>query len=129
MSLRGSVPITKKGGPMRNKKNKADVYLRDHKAGLLERTGTGYCFTYYRDYLSLPDAQPVSLTLPLTQTPYKSGQLFPFFFGLLPEGWFLDITCRTLKTDPKNSFDILVASGGDCVGAVTVFPAKEDECI
>jgi len=112
---------------MKSKRKKANVYLRDHKAGLLERTGTGYRFTYYRDYLSLPDAHPISLTLPLTETPYNSDQLFPFFFGLLPEGWFLDITCRTLKIDQKNSFDILVASGGDCVGAVTVFPVKGAE--
>ncbi len=112
---------------MRNRKNKGNVYLRDHKAGLLERTLSGYRFTYYKDYLSLSDAQPVSLTLPLREKPYESKKLFSFFFGLLPEGWFLDITCRTLKIDPKSSFDILLASGGDCVGAVTVFPAAEGE--
>lgn len=73
---------------MRNKRKKANVYLRDHKAGLLERTGKGYCFTYYKNYLSLPDAQPISLTLPLTETSYNSEQLFPFFYGLLPKAGF-----------------------------------------
>ncbi|QTA90871.1 HipA N-terminal domain-containing protein [Desulfonema magnum] len=114
---------------MRNRKKKGNVYLRDHKAGLLEMTRTGYRFTYYKNYLSLPNAQPVSLTLPLREKPYESKKLFSFFFGLLPEGWFLDITCRTLKIDPKNKFDLLLATCGDCVGAVTVFPAEESESI
>ncbi len=106
--------------------NKADVFLHDQKAGLLERNPGGYRFQYNKDYLDLPDARPISLTLPLTKKPYDSKTLFSFFFGLIPEGWFLDITCRTLKIDPENVFDILVATCGDCVGAVSIFPAGED---
>lgn len=114
---------------MRKRKNRADVYLRGKKAGLLERTDTGYRFIYLKTYLSLPDAEPVSLTLPLRETPYTSEKLFPFFIGLLPEGWFLDITCRTLKIDPKNKFDLLVATCGECIGAVSVLPADESESL
>ena len=112
---------------MRKRKNKADVYLRDNKAGFLERTDSGYRFSYHKAYLSLPDAEPISLTLPLTEKPYMSEKLFSFFIGLLPEGWFLDISCRTLKIDPKNKFDLLVATCGECIGAVSVRPADEDE--
>ncbi|OQX27110.1 MAG: phosphatidylinositol kinase [Desulfobacteraceae bacterium IS3] len=112
---------------MRKRKNKANVYLREFKAGLLERTDMGYRFTYHKTYLSLPDAEPVSLTLPLRETPYTSEKLFPFFLGLLPEGWFLDITCRTLKIDSKSKFDLLLATCGECIGAVSVFPAEESE--
>ena len=74
--------------------------------------------------MSEKDAQPVSLTLPLREEPYESESLFPFFLGLIPEGWLLDITSRILKIDPENSFEILLASGGDCIGAVTVI--RED---
>jgi serine/threonine-protein kinase HipA len=107
--------------------NKGAVYLTDKKAGLIERTDSGYRFTYNPEYLSAKEAQPVSLTLPLREEPYESESLFPFFLGLLPEGWLLDITSRTLKIDPENSFEILLSTGGDCIGAVTVIPEGDGE--
>ena len=56
---------------MKSKRNKGIVYLWDKKAGLLERTESGYRFTYYQEYLSEKNAQPVSLTLPLREEPYE----------------------------------------------------------
>ncbi len=112
---------------MKSKMNKGVVYLGDKKAGLLERTHSGYRFTYYQEYLSAKETQPVSLTLPLREEPYESESLFPFFLGLIPEGWLLDITSRTLKIDPENSFEILLATGGDCIGAVTVIPEGDGD--
>jgi serine/threonine-protein kinase HipA len=111
---------------MVNRKKKAFVYLRESKAGLLEKTEKGYRFYYFEEYLSSQDPQPVSLTLPLTEESYESERLFPFFLGLIPEGWFLDLTSRTLKIDPENPFDILLATGGDCIGAVKIVPLDEE---
>lgn len=111
---------------MAQKTNKADVYLWDCKAGRLERTAQGYRFAYYPEYLLSKDAQPVSLTLPLTDKAYESDALFSFFLGLIPEGWLLDIASRTLKIDPDNAFDMLVATCGDCIGAVKVIPVFEE---
>lgn len=110
---------------MSNRKDKADIYLDDKKAGFLEKTDKGYRFSYYREYLSAQDAQPVSLTLPLTEQPYESKTLFPFFSGLIPEGWLLDITSRILKIDPENVFGILLGTCGDCIGAVKVIPVTD----
>jgi serine/threonine-protein kinase HipA len=110
---------------MESRKNRADVYVHDKKAALLEKFEGGYRLTYYKDYLSVPDARPVSLTLPLTDEPYESTTLFPFFLGLIPEGWLLDITSRTLKIDPENAFDILLATCGDSIGSVSVIPEGE----
>ncbi len=111
---------------MLNRKKKAFVYLLESKAGLLEKTERGYRFYYFKEYLSSQDPQPVSLTLPLTEEPYESERLFPFFLGLIPEGWLLDLTSRTLKIDPENPFDILLATGGDCIGAVKIVPLDEE---
>lgn len=108
------------------KPKQADIFFHNRKAGRLARDANGYCFQYDPDYLKLTDARPVSLTLPLTPKPFKSDILFPFFAGLLPEGWFLDITCRVLKIDPTNTFDLLLASCGDCIGAVSVFPVSAE---
>ena len=111
---------------MAENNKKGIVYLGENKAGLLERTERGYRFSYFKEYLSSQDAQPVSLTLPLADEPYENERLFPFFLGLIPEGWLLDLTSRTLKIDPDNPFDILLATGGDCIGAVKIVPLDEE---
>jgi serine/threonine-protein kinase HipA len=111
---------------MVNRKKKAFVYLQESKAGLLEKTENGYRFYYFKEYLSSQDAQQISLTLPLTDEPYESERLFSFFLGLIPEGWLLDLTSRTLKIDAENPFDILLATGGDCIGAVKIVPIDEE---
>ena len=92
---------------------------------MLERTNKGYRFTYYRSCLSSKDAQPISLGFPLSEKAYESEFLFPFFLGLIPEGWLLDIMSHTLKIDPENAFDILLATCGDCIGAVKIIPIDE----
>ncbi len=112
---------------MEQRRTKADVYLCDKKAGFLEKTDKGYRFTYYTDYLSSQGAQPVSLTLPLSEKVCESASLFPFFLGLIPEGWLLDITSHTLKIDPEDAFGLLLETCGDCVGAVKIVPLSNED--
>ena len=77
----------------------AAIYLYDRKAGFLTEDETGYTFRYDADYLRLPDAEAVSLTLPLTEHIYRDKVLFPFFDGLIPKGWLLDIAEKSWKID------------------------------
>ena len=97
---------------------KAVVYSNGIKAGILEETGTGYRFAYDKAFIK--QNVPVSVSLPLKEEAYESRQLFPFFQGLLPEGWFLDIVASTLKIDKDDDFGILLAACRETVGAVTV---------
>lgn len=69
----------------------AKVFVGEMFAGVLTENDMGYEFQYNPEYLSSDEAHAVSLTLPLTDKPYKSNVLFPFFDGLIPEGWLLDI--------------------------------------
>ena len=39
----------------------------------------------------------VSLSLPLREEPYVDKRLFPFFDGLIPEGWLLEIAAQTWR--------------------------------
>jgi serine/threonine-protein kinase HipA len=39
----------------------------------------------------MANAQAISLTIPLQNKPLNSNILFPFFDGLIPEGWLMDI--------------------------------------
>ena len=99
---------------------KADIYVHESKAGILEETETGYRFEYDSDYLSNKTAEPVSLTLPLQDEPYESQVLFPFFDGLIPEGWLLDVVEETWKVNPRDRMGLLLVSCRDTIGHVSV---------
>ena len=81
---------------------------------------------YDTAYLSEDEAKPVSLTLPLTEKPYKSPVLFPFFDGLIPEGWLLDVALRNTNISELDRFSLLLLCCKDCIGAVSVIPLKEE---
>ena len=94
---------------------KASVYMYDRPAGILSETDSGYRFEYLPEHLNAPDARPVSLTLPLRKQPYESKTLFPFFDGLIPEGWLLRIVCNNWKLEQNDRFGLLLVSCRDSV--------------
>ena len=98
---------------------KAFVYIRDSYAGLLEETDEGYRFQYGPDYLAC-GTSPVSLTLPLTDKPFVSTTLFPFFDGLIPEGWLLEVVSRNWKIERRDRFGLLLIACRDAIGNVTI---------
>lgn len=104
----------------------ANVYYNGLIAGRLIENSEGYSFTYDRSYLVRPDAKAISVLLPVSAEPYHDKELFPFFRGLIPEGWLLDLNARALKIDPADAFGMLLHTGRDCIGAVTVINLEED---
>jgi len=96
------------------------VFRNAELAGILEETDEGYRFSYVAGYAGREGARPVSLTLPLRGEPYEAKTLFPFFDGLIPEGWLLDLGTRNWKLDPKDRFGLLLSFCRDAVGAVGV---------
>ena len=82
----------------------AYVYVRNVYAGMVCETDEGYRFIYDQEYMNRVDASPVSLTLPLSEEAYESKTLFPFFDGLIPEGWLLGAVSRNWKIDTKDRF-------------------------
>lgn len=99
---------------------KAEIYVNDTKAGILEETENGYQFQYDTTYISRHKPEPVSLTLPLQKEPYESHVLFPFFDGLIPEGWLLDVVENTWKVNTKDRMGLLLVSCRDTIGNVSV---------
>jgi serine/threonine-protein kinase HipA len=65
--------------------------------------------------------------LPLSNNVYKSSFLFPFFDGLIPEGWLLDIAEKNWKLNLKDRMGILLVCCKDCIGAVSVAQILENE--
>ena len=64
--------------------------------------------------------EPVSLTMPVSNTPYKFDCFPQFFDGLLPEGGQLEGLLKIYKIDKSDYFTQLIVTGQDLVGAVTV---------
>lgn len=103
----------------------ASVYVRDRFAGFLSETDSGYHFAYDAEYLTSSGAAAVSLTLPLREEPYESNVLFPFFDGLIPEGWLLHIVSKNWKLDQSDRFGLLLVACKDCIGAVRIEGAEQ----
>jgi len=106
--------------------DRALVYWYDEKAGVLSEQDNGYVFEYAGSYLGKKDALAISLTLPLRIEPFVSKTMFPFFDGLIPEGWLLDVAVQIWKLDPRDRLGLLMTCCRDCIGAVSIIPAREE---
>jgi len=108
---------------------KAAIKIKDQEVGLLIQDELGYHFVYDKVYAAQPDAKSVSLTLPLREAPYHSNILFPFFDGLIPEGWLLDIAEKNWKLNPRDRMGLLLTCCKDCIGAVSVEAIQEEDSL
>lgn len=98
------------------------VFYKENFAGIITEDENGYSFTYNEEYLSSEIAEQISLTLPLQKEIFKSKTMFPFFDGLIPEGWLLDIAEVNWKINPRDRMSLLLTFCKDCIGAVSVVP-------
>ncbi len=99
---------------------KAEILMQGQRAGVLEERDRGYAFTYDPAYLETAGAAAISLSLPLQAETFEDKRLFPFFDGLIPEGWLLEIAEQTWKLDPRDRMGLLLTCCRDCIGAVSV---------
>jgi serine/threonine-protein kinase HipA len=106
---------------------KAAIKIENQLAGWLTQDDQGYHFVYEKAYAAQPNSRPVSLTLPVQEAVFTSKVLFPFFDGLIPEGWLLDIAEKNWKLNPRDRMGLLLACCKDCIGAVSVEEIKEEE--
>jgi serine/threonine-protein kinase HipA len=106
---------------------RAEIKFDQHTAGLLWQDENGFHFIYDKAYLNSEKPNPVSLTLPLQDSAFDSPVLFPFFDGLIPEGWLLEIAESNWKLHPRDRMGLLLACCKDCIGAVGVFPIDDTE--
>ncbi len=102
------------------------VYMHNRFAGVLTEDETGFTFVYDNDYLQSADAEAISLTMPLTADCCRNTVLFPFFDGLIPEGWLLGIAEKSWKINQRDRMSLLLACCKDCIGAVSVVPANDE---
>ncbi|MNK04097.1 Serine/threonine-protein kinase HipA [compost metagenome] len=104
------------------------VWYNNKLAGELTETDEGeYEFEYDESYiLAYPD-QFITFSLPVRKEKYVSNRLFPFFEGLIPEGWLLDIATKNWKLNPNDRMGLVLACCGNCIGAVSVEPVNQED--
>lgn len=103
----------------------AKVCFHNKEAGVLQETENGYQFQYEPAYLRSKDNYAISKTLPLQEEVYSSNVLFPFFDGLIPEGWLLDIALDNWKLQERDRFEILLVCCKSTIGAVSIIPLED----
>lgn len=103
-----------------NTHRECTVLFFDTVVGEIKESDEGYSFRYFEDYLSNINAKPISVTLPLCAEPFKTKTLHPFFDGLIPEGWTLDIITKNWKLDPRDRMGLLMACCRSSIGAVSI---------
>ncbi len=102
---------------------KANILYGDILAGILLETDEGeYLFQYYQKYIEEYPTQFITFTMPVRQEVYRDNRLFPFFEGLIPEGWLLDIASKNWKINRNDRMGLLLACCQNCIGAVSVIP-------
>lgn len=105
---------------------RADIFYKNFLAGVLTETDEGeYIFKYANDYVINHPEQFITFNMPVTNDPYISNRLFPFFEGLIPEGWLLDIASKNWKINKNDRMGLLLACCQNCIGAVSVVSKVE----
>jgi serine/threonine-protein kinase HipA len=104
------------------------VYLNNRRVGTLSREASGaISFTYHEDWLGWEHALPVSLSLPLRETPYRGEPVTAVFENLLPDSDKLRrLVAEKVGARGIDAYSLLARIGHDCVGALQ-FIAGEDE--
>ncbi len=104
---------------------RGQVFVEELFAGIIEEYDGLCIFTYDKSYLEKEGVKPVSLTLPLRREPFKEKNMIPFFDGLIPEGWLLNIITDNWKIDPRDRMGLLLLACKDCIGSVSIVAENE----
>jgi serine/threonine-protein kinase HipA len=102
-----------------------DVYWDAELAGrLMQNTAGVLSFSYDFSFLhSAPSG--ISISMPLQEPVFEGDLVKAFFSGLLPEENVRIRLSKYLGVSDKNSFALLKAIGGECAGALSLYPAGE----
>ena len=103
-----------------------DVYLKNNYVGQLKQKRSGdLTFTYSQTYLSKARIG-ISISLPLRSEEFEGNVVKAFFSGLLPEESVRDRLAGYLGLSKKNPFALLEVVGGDCAGALSLYPQGKE---
>lgn len=102
-----------------------DVFLFGKPVGVISRTTGAYTFQYRSEVVENDAVRPISRSLPKREEPYDQEEADPFFQGLLPEEEYKELVARGVNVSAGNTPGLLGAIGGECAGAVSIWPQGE----
>lgn len=103
------------------------VYYNHRQVGRLVQDDHGLMiFNYFDSWLNDLEAFPLSRMLPLIKEGFKGKQARAFFAGILPEQDIRRKVASILGVSERNDFALLEGIGGECAGAVSLFPEGND---
>ena len=106
----------------------AVIKYNNIRAGILRELDSGeYEFVYDKLYIQDYPGQFITFKMPVTSLPYRSKRLFPFFDGLIPEGWLLKIAAESWRINLNDRMGLLLACCQNAIGAVSVHPVNEKD--
>ncbi len=102
-----------------------DVYLHDVLAGQLTQ-GKGGVLSFAYDGSYVEGGKPaVSISMPLQEQSYDGTEVRAFFSGLLPDDIVRHRLAKYLGVSEKNPFSLLEVIGGECAGALSLYPVGD----
>ncbi|WP_428224848.1 HipA N-terminal domain-containing protein [Flavobacterium sp.] len=106
----------------------AIVKYNNIQSGILKELDSGeYEFVYDENYIeNYPDLF-ITFNMPVQRRAYRSKRLFPFFDGLIPEGWLLNIASESWKINKNDRMGLLLACCQNAIGAVSIHPINENQ--
>ena len=102
-----------------------DVYFNEELAGRLSEENGKLVFAYDKAWLNSDEFLPLSVTMPRQAEEFPDDIARPFFENLLPEGEIRAAIARLKRLSERNTFGLLGEIGGDCAGAVSLWPQGE----
>lgn len=106
--------------------DEADVRRGGERVGGITRTPRGSTFgfddAFWREHSGRSGGIAVHLPYSRRTTEVHGVNLHPYFAGLLPEGLRLRALVRRTKTSEDDLLGLLLASGADCIGDLSVVP-------
>jgi len=77
---------------------KGEVYYKNCFARVIMVTNEGnYIFLYDKEYVQNHPDDFIIFMMRVTEKPYVDNRLFPFFEGMISDGWLLDIASENWK--------------------------------
>ncbi len=97
--------------------NLLDVYFHNKKIGVLKEHNSRLSFQYSGDA-----TEAIAHLLPLQKEPFGDKETRSFFANLLPEGDVAKKIAQIKQVSLNNPFALLRELGGECAGAVSLYP-------
>lgn len=103
------------------------VYLNSRRVGTLHRASNGAIrFSYHDDWLAWENAIPVSLSMPLRETPWYGEPVLAVFENLLPDSDRIRrLVAEKVGARGTDAYSLLSVIGRDCVGALQFIPGDD----